>query len=70
MSRNGYSNCGLLVINLKTAKALGIDVPEGRVDRLPEMASELARQATVIAANGPAVFAAKAATTTIPIVSR
>jgi putative tryptophan/tyrosine transport system substrate-binding protein len=43
---------------------------EGRVDRLPEMASELARQATVIVTSGgpPAAFAAKAATTTIPIV--
>ena len=42
---------------------------EGRVDRLPEMASELARQATVIVTSGgpPAAFAAKAATTT-PIV--
>src|SRR5262249_27676307 len=43
---------------------------EGRVDRLPEMTSELARQATVIVTSGgpPAAFAAKAATTTIPIV--
>ena len=43
---------------------------EGRVERLPEMASELARQATVIITAGgpPAAFAAKAATTTIPIV--
>jgi len=28
MSRNDYSNCGLLVINLKTAKALGLTVPD------------------------------------------
>jgi ABC-type uncharacterized transport system substrate-binding protein len=43
---------------------------EDRVDRLPEMASELARQATVIATSGGplAALAAKAATTTIPIV--
>jgi putative ABC transport system substrate-binding protein len=43
---------------------------EDRVDRLPEMASELARQASVIVTTGgpPAAFAAKAATTTIPIV--
>jgi putative ABC transport system substrate-binding protein len=43
---------------------------EDRVDRLPEMASELARQATLIITSGgpPAAFAAKAATTTIPIV--
>ena len=43
---------------------------EDRLDRLPEMASELARQATVIVttAGPPAAFAAKAATTTVPIV--
>jgi putative tryptophan/tyrosine transport system substrate-binding protein len=43
---------------------------EDRVDRLPEMASELAQQATVLVTTGgpPAAFAAKAATTTIPIV--
>ena len=41
-----------------------------RVDRLPEIASDLARQATVIVTTGgpPAAFAAKAATTTTPIV--
>src|SRR5215831_12451512 len=43
---------------------------EDRADRLPELASELGRQATVIVTTGgpPAAFAAKAATTTIPIV--
>src|SRR5262245_61564572 len=43
---------------------------EDRIDRLPAMASELARQAAVIVTTGgpPAAFAAKTATTTIPIV--
>ena len=43
---------------------------EDRGDRLPEMASELARQATVIVTAGgpPAAFAAKAATRTTPII--
>ena len=43
---------------------------EDRVDRLPEMARELAQQATVIVTTGgpPSAFAAKAATTEVPIV--
>ena len=42
---------------------------ENQVDRLPVLAAELVRRkVAVIVANGPAVFAAKAETTTIPIV--
>jgi putative ABC transport system substrate-binding protein len=43
---------------------------EDRVDRLPDMARELAQQAAVIVTTGgpPSAFAAKAATTKVPIV--
>ena len=42
---------------------------EGQYDRLPEMAADLVRRkVSLIAANTPAGFAAKAATSSIPIV--
>src|SRR5262245_48726959 len=42
---------------------------ESRIDRLPVLAAELVRRpVAVLTANGPGVFATKAATTTIPIV--
>ena len=61
LKENGFVEGQNLMIEYRWA--------EGRNERLPTLAADLVRrQVTVIFANGPSIPAAKAATTTIPIV--